>query len=862
MRDTGVEAMRIHGAIYRATALAGAILLASAGAAMAADLEVLVVDPAFSPYNLAGQTATIRGIGFTPSTTVSFGTTSATVTYVDSRTLTVTIPTMGSAQVTTVTVDDPANGTDTFYPFLHTGPVYYVAPTGSDNNNGTSPATPKLTIGAGLDASDGSTPSEIRVAEGTYAESEIPVFDRDVLSCGWDPNFASRDPDAHVTVIDAGHSSFVLRSAGIEAASAIDGCTIRNGRRDGLGGGGIIISADSMIVSHNVLVGNATAENGGGVYFITSTSYGGRPTVSQNVFIGNRAHNKNGGAIGLYADYDAQTPVRVNVTGNEIVGNRSFNGRGGGFALSTGTYAGYNVGTLKLSGNVFEDNSAKTGGGAAVTLFTFGDLYDTSMQNNLFAANTAQGTGGGAAFEGSGGIDGLMAGNTFADNAASPNLGGGLHIDGAMTLLPSFRASDMILWGNAGGDVSGQAVSAVEWSDTGAALAGAGDISADPAFTAGPMGSYYLVQNDPNQADSPAVDAGSDLSTALSVDALTTRTDGASDTGVADMGYHYEAAPAATGNPVSILRVDPSSGDLNGADWVLVRGDGFDEGAAVDFDGVAATETRWLGPRRLLARPASHALGAVDVTVQNPDMTSATAASAYQYVDNLPPEWPTTVGLISAQGGLDCVRSALLTWNPAVDVATPPVVYDVYREECLASTNTATPCSNFGYVPNATNLLGTTIYNSFIDTNFSSSGADKKWLYMVRARDSFAPANQEWNFAKRLTLVGTSPGETTPPPPIGDNLRWAPGSTTELDWPSEPGAVSYGFYREVAAAPYADPNIVPFLLLDATNNDVDGDGVVDASRVDADVPSPGEIYFYRVTALDPCGNETRSELLP
>ncbi len=859
-----VEEMRLHLVIRRAVVLSLALLILSAavGSAAAAGLEVFVIDPAFSPFNVAGRTAIIRGVGFRSSTTVTFDSTAAATTFVNSRTLSVTIPTFASARTTTINVTDSVNGADEFYPFLHTGPVFYVATTGLDTNNGTSPSTPFRTIFKGTDITSGTTPTEVRVAAGTYLESQLAVYEGNVISCGWQPGFALRDPDAQITVIDAARNGFALRSAGLLNVSIIDGCTILNGFRDGLGGGGVVVSSDNMIVSNNVIAGNTSATMGGGVYFTATAAYGGKPTVSNNVLIGNRSHNKSGGAIGIYPNYNSQLEVRVTIAGNEIVGNRSYFGRGGGFALATSSYAGYNNGSLKMADNVFSHNRARTGGGMAITFFTFGDLYDLSTENNLFVGNAAFGAGGGVAFEGTGMLSGSFSRNTLALNSGAPTLGGGFLIDGSMTLLPGFTASDMILWGNVGGDAAGQAFGTITWSDAGMQLPGTGNFSNDPAFTPGPLSGFYLTQADPNAPDSPAVDAGSDLATEHSLDALTTRADGLGDAGVADLGFHHRAGAGPSANPIQVRRVDPPTGDLLGNDWVLVRGEGFDPGAAVEFAGAPAADLRFLNNRRIVAKPPAHALGAVNVTVRNPDTTFATATGAYTYVDNEPPAWATTVGLVTAVGGLDCVRSAVLTWNPAVEATTPPVVYEIHREECIATTNTTVPCANFSYIPSSANSIATTRDGWFTDTGFASGGAAKKWVYTVRARDSFNPFNKEWNMAKRVTLVGTTAGETTPPPAIGANLAWVPGSTTQLDWPSRIGATAYGLYRQTAASAYANTGITPFIVLTSANNNFDGDSVVDSAYAATAVPAFGQIHFYKVTARDPCGNETRSELLP
>ena len=114
-------------------------MLASFTPAGAADLTVFSVTPAFSPYNAASQTITIRGVGFSGSTTVAIDGLTAAVAFVDGRTLEVTVPTVPSERVSTVVVEDPVSGMDEFYPFLYTGPVIYVATTGDDVNAGTDP---------------------------------------------------------------------------------------------------------------------------------------------------------------------------------------------------------------------------------------------------------------------------------------------------------------------------------------------------------------------------------------------------------------------------------------------------------------------------------------------------------------------------------------------------------------------------------------------------------------------------------------------------------------------------------------------------------------------------------------------------
>jgi len=64
------------------------------------------------------------------------------------------------------------------------------------------------------------------------------------------------------------------------------------------------------------------------------------------------------------------------------------------------------------------------------------------------------------------------------------------------------------------------------------------NIDEDPLFIKG----YYLSQVAAGQlVDSPAVNTGSDLASVLGMDTYTTRTDTVPDSGIVDMGYHYNA---------------------------------------------------------------------------------------------------------------------------------------------------------------------------------------------------------------------------------------------------------------------------------------------------------------------------------
>src|SRR5688572_8026874 len=130
--------------------MAALLLLATATPALA--MEALSIYPAWVPKNTppASAVATIRGIGFTPATTVSFDATAGTVTFIDTRTLSVQVPTSAVGKISRVVLTNPGGVTDDLFPFIYTDKNIYVSSSGNDSNSGTTPAAPKRTIVSAL----------------------------------------------------------------------------------------------------------------------------------------------------------------------------------------------------------------------------------------------------------------------------------------------------------------------------------------------------------------------------------------------------------------------------------------------------------------------------------------------------------------------------------------------------------------------------------------------------------------------------------------------------------------------------------------------------------------------------------------
>jgi hypothetical protein len=81
-----------------------------------------------------------------------------------------------------------------------------------------------------------------------------------------------------------------------------------------------------------------------------------------------------------------------------------------------------------------------------------------------------------------------------------------------------------------------------------------------------------------------------------------------------------------------LQNISPTFGPVAGNTLVTLNGTGFQSGATVTFDGIAATNVTFVDSTRLTARtPAHPAFGLVDVTVTNPDTQFSTLAASYRY---------------------------------------------------------------------------------------------------------------------------------------------------------------------------------------------------------------------------------------
>jgi len=323
-----------------------------------------------------------------------------------------------------------------------------------------------------------------------------------------------------------------------------------------VGGGIYWFDDEPLIVDCNVM-GNI-AYQGGGMYGMRGAAVIKGGSVHDN-FAGSMATDTidaigQGGGIHL-------SSVAADITDLHVYDNQS-NASGGGIFVTGMEPTPNTIGNCLLVNN----KAGRDGGGISINWFA-----RTTLSNCTFANNWATG------------YFGFLDPNSTLDTAVDPNgipsagggtgttepadfaaVGGGLYCGYESTVV----VTDSIFNGNFApngrqlavgtgfefdprpaaltisfSNVQGGRPEPATLVEEGCVLNWSDNILDDPRFVAGPLGDFYLSQVAAGQSvDSPCVDAGSDLASALGMDKYTTRSDDSFenfDTGVVDMGFHY-----------------------------------------------------------------------------------------------------------------------------------------------------------------------------------------------------------------------------------------------------------------------------------------------------------------------------------
>ena len=265
---------------------------------------------------------------------------------------------------------------------------------------------------------------EVLVAPGTYGKV--------ALGSAKDGVKIHSESGPAVTIIDGNYTGTVVRMDSVGSGTELIGFTVTHGGHIPVVspelGGGIRLTAASPKIDGNIVM-NCSSDQGA-IYILK-----GAPTITNNTIEQNTSQDRGGGIYLESSSSDVENNLlqgnisrlyggavySVNQTGgsfqnNHLVSNSAQNG--------AGLYL--QGGTVPISGNVFQSNTATfTGGGLYM------DSHNASaVENNQFLGNS--GGGGGIYLRLS---TPTIRGNLVQDNDAPHGTGGGIYVDALSSAL-------------------------------------------------------------------------------------------------------------------------------------------------------------------------------------------------------------------------------------------------------------------------------------------------------------------------------------------------------------------------------------------------------------------------------------------
>ena len=350
---------------------------------------------------------------------------------------------------------------------LHAATLYVDTANSSCDDQGPGTAQlPFCSIQAGYDTTaDG---DELRVMPGTYVEC-LYLYDwgtQKGVSVVADAYVNSGDNDSTIidgtglncVVPDTTNPASVVNMGGF--GGKLEGFTVTGASLSGIWGVG------PVIITNNVVTGNGSTSEGGGIFLYASPCYYGDVVaeVSNNEITGNTAAAGGGGISVVSGQLDTTGcsdtgNATVTIDGNVITGNTA-DGSGGGILAATFTVVNTNSAEIVITSNTISGNGASSdesiGWGGGIFGYTFG--YGTEsieVRSNTIAGNTTLDSGGGASMW----IDPLANDSSIdheivvADNTVTGNQGGlgggGLDILVRAVDFRTNQRADMHVYGNA-----------------------------------------------------------------------------------------------------------------------------------------------------------------------------------------------------------------------------------------------------------------------------------------------------------------------------------------------------------------------------------------------------------------------------
>jgi hypothetical protein len=276
----------------------------------------------------------------------------------------------------------------------------------------------------------------------------------------------------------------------------------------------------------------------------------------------------------------------------------------------------------------------------------------------------------------------------------------------------------------------------------------------------------------------------------------------------------------------TVTSVTPTGGSSSGGTTVTVAGTGFlgtcptgtaadcpspNDSPAVLFGETPVTPTTWSATSITCTSPAG-AMGAVNVTVRNPDTRRSTTGPTFTYTCSAPSTFTFTATDASAYH----FNGITLTWTPGPtawgDGASTSRSYSTYRDGYLTGTYAS----------------GITTRTDNLATKVTSH------TFLIRATNSCGLTTDETDTAADDAEAG---GQTS------SALKWHTGGKTQLGWGSVTGSTTYTVYRgsgsSVANLATGGGASVCVAYSGSTAN---------TGATLSSTPSSGQFYWYLVTA--------------
>ncbi len=342
-------------------------------------------------------------------------------------------------------------------------------------------------------------------------DSTPTIIDCDITyNTAWDSGggIYCSDSDADIIDCDITYNTASGNGGGVYCGNGSDAditdCKIVGNIADSKGGG-IYVSSSSPTINGCEVAGNTTNASGGGIYCRNSS---GADII--NTTVSNNTTKYWGG--GIYC-YNSSGVIKNCL----IINNRVISWDGGGIYLEKSSPA---IANCTIANNAANEN-AGIGGGLCCY-----DLSDPDITDCIFANNQR-----------------YAVANYYYDplQISEPHLRYCLFYNNTENAYVDYNDS-----------VLPPAINDCNVAEVNDIAGNSNNIEDAPLFARGRLGDYYLSQGpagqilfDPNTADvldanSPAVDAGSSTAAGVGMNIYSTRTDTVVDSGIVDIGYHYD----------------------------------------------------------------------------------------------------------------------------------------------------------------------------------------------------------------------------------------------------------------------------------------------------------------------------------